>query len=50
MGEWQEFVKNQMRLGGHDIPAPKLVSTDLQPYTTTQAPQARRHPEHRQLQ
>jgi 60 kDa SS-A/Ro ribonucleoprotein len=38
MTEWQEFVKNQMRLGGHDIPAPKLVSIDLQPYTTTQAP------------
>ena len=27
-----------MRLGGHDIPAPKLVCIDLQPYTTTQAP------------
>ena len=38
MAEWREFVKNQMRLGGHDIPAPKLVSIDLQPYTTTQAP------------
>jgi 60 kDa SS-A/Ro ribonucleoprotein len=38
MTEWQEFVKNQMRLGGHDIPAPKLVCIDLQPYTTTQAP------------
>jgi 60 kDa SS-A/Ro ribonucleoprotein len=38
MTEWQELVKNQMRLGGHDIPAPKLVCIDLQPYTTTQAP------------
>ena len=38
MTQWQEFVKNQMRLGGHDIPAPKLVCIDLQPYTTTQAP------------
>jgi 60 kDa SS-A/Ro ribonucleoprotein len=24
--------------GGNDIPAPKLVCIDLQPYTTTQAP------------
>jgi 60 kDa SS-A/Ro ribonucleoprotein len=38
MTEWQEFVKNQMRLGGHDIPAPKLVCMDLQPYTTAQGP------------
>ena len=38
MTEWQEFVENQMRLGGRDIPAPKLVCIDLQPYTTTQAP------------
>jgi len=36
--EWQEFVKNQMRLGGHGIPSPKLICIDLQPYTTTQAP------------
>ena len=36
--EWQEFVKNQMRLGSHGIPSPKLVCIDLQPYTTTQAP------------
>lgn len=38
MEQWQQFVKNQMRLGGHDIPAPKLVCIDLQPYGTTQAP------------
>ena len=36
--EWQEFVKNQMRLGGHGIPSPKLICIDLQPYATTQAP------------
>ena len=37
--EWQAFVKNQMRLGGHDIAAPKLVCVDIQPYETTQAPE-----------
>ena len=39
MAEWQQFVKNQLRLGGHDIPSPKLVCIDLQPYGTTQAPE-----------
>lgn len=39
MAEWQKFVKNQLRLGGHDIPAPKLVCLDIQPYGTTQAPE-----------
>ena len=39
MTQWQEFVQNQMRLGGHQIAAPKLVCIDLQPYTTTQAPE-----------
>ena len=39
MTEWQGFVKNQLRLGGHAIPSPKLVCIDLQPYTTTQAPE-----------
>ncbi len=39
MTEWQTFVKNQLRLGGHDIPAPKLVCIDIQPYGTTQAPE-----------
>lgn len=38
MTEWKRFVENQMRLGGHGIPSPKLVLIDLQPYTTTQAP------------
>ena len=37
--EWQQFVKNQLRLGGHDIPAPKLVCIDIQPYGSTQAPE-----------
>jgi 60 kDa SS-A/Ro ribonucleoprotein len=39
MTEWQQFVKNQLRLGGHTIPAPKLICIDLQPYGTTQAPE-----------
>ena len=29
MTEWQAFVKNQMRLGGHDIPQTKLVCIDI---------------------
>jgi 60 kDa SS-A/Ro ribonucleoprotein len=32
---WQDFVKHQVRQHGSD---PKLVCIDLQPYTTTQAP------------
>jgi 60 kDa SS-A/Ro ribonucleoprotein len=36
--EWQAFVANQKRLGGKEA-APKLVCIDLQPYTTTQAPE-----------
>jgi 60 kDa SS-A/Ro ribonucleoprotein len=39
MSEWQAFVKNQLRLGGHGIPAPKLVCIDIQPYGSTQAPE-----------
>ncbi|MEM9659310.1 MAG: TROVE domain-containing protein, partial [Planctomycetota bacterium] len=39
MTEWQQFVKNQLQLGGHDIAAPKLVCIDLQAYTTSQAPE-----------
>ncbi|MBX3436906.1 MAG: TROVE domain-containing protein [Planctomycetaceae bacterium] len=39
MTEWQQFVKNQLRLGGHAIPPPKLVCIDIQPYGTTQAPE-----------
>jgi 60 kDa SS-A/Ro ribonucleoprotein len=37
--QWLEFVKNQMQMGGHSIAAPKLVCIDLQPTTTTQAPE-----------
>jgi 60 kDa SS-A/Ro ribonucleoprotein len=37
--EWQSFVKNQLRLGGHDIVSPKLVCIDIQAYGTTQAPE-----------
>ena len=36
MTEWQAFVANQRRLG---MQSPKLVCIDLQPYTTTQAPE-----------
>ena len=39
MTEWQTFVKNQLRLGGHDIAAPKLFCIDIQPYGNTQAPE-----------
>ncbi len=39
MTEWQQFVTNQLKLGGHDIPAPQLVCIDLQAYTTSQAPE-----------
>jgi 60 kDa SS-A/Ro ribonucleoprotein len=35
MTEWQQFVQNQQRLGGTK---PKLICIDLQPATTTQAP------------
>jgi 60 kDa SS-A/Ro ribonucleoprotein len=38
MTAWQEFVKNQVRLQARDDAGPKLVCIDLQPYTTTQAP------------
>jgi 60 kDa SS-A/Ro ribonucleoprotein len=37
MTEWQTFVANQKRLSGR-VASPKLVCIDLQPYTTTQAP------------
>ena len=39
MTEWQLFVRNQVRLQGGDIPGPKLICIDVQPYTTTQAPE-----------
>jgi 60 kDa SS-A/Ro ribonucleoprotein len=39
MTAWRDFVKNQVRLHGSEGGAgPKLVCIDLQPYTTTQAP------------
>jgi 60 kDa SS-A/Ro ribonucleoprotein len=38
MMAWQEFVKNQVRLQARDDAGPKLICIDLQPYTTTQAP------------
>jgi 60 kDa SS-A/Ro ribonucleoprotein len=39
MTEWQAFVKNQARLHGADFAGPKLVSINIQPYGTTQAPE-----------
>ena len=39
MTEWQKFVENQRWLSGRDLPAPKLVCIDLQPYSTSQAPE-----------
>jgi hypothetical protein len=36
-GAQEDFVKHQVRLQGSDT-EPKLVCIDLQPYTTTQAP------------
>jgi 60 kDa SS-A/Ro ribonucleoprotein len=43
MTEWQTFVRNQVRGApsgsGKDFAGPKLVCIDLQPYTTTQAPE-----------
>lgn len=38
MTAWAEFVRNQVRLHGKDFAGPRLVCLDLQPYTTTQAP------------
>ena len=39
MTEWQQFVRNQVRLQGGDITGPKLICIDLQPNQTTQAPE-----------
>jgi len=39
MTEWHTFVRNRVRLHGKDFAGPKLVCIDLQPYTTTQAPE-----------
>lgn len=38
MTKWRDFVSSQVRLYGGDFAGPKLVCIDLQPYTTTQAP------------
>ena len=37
--EWQRFVQNQIRLQGESFAGPKLVCIDLQPNSTTQAPE-----------
>ena len=39
MTEWAQFVKNQVRLHGSGFAGPKLVCIDIQPYTTSQAPE-----------
>lgn len=39
MTEWQEFVKNQVRLSGGNTDGPKLVCINIQPYGSTQAPE-----------
>jgi 60 kDa SS-A/Ro ribonucleoprotein len=39
MTEWQEFVKNQLRLQGAGMIGPKLICINVQPYGTTQAPE-----------
>lgn len=36
---WQQFVQNQVRLHRGEFSGPKLVCINLQPYTTTQAPE-----------
>ena len=37
--EWQRFIQNQVRLQGESFAGPKLVCIDLQPNSTTQAPE-----------
>ena len=43
MTEWKSFVDNQKKLarshGEHQTANPKLVCIDIQPYTSTQAPE-----------
>jgi 60 kDa SS-A/Ro ribonucleoprotein len=39
MTEWQLFVRKQVLLQGGDFVGPKLICIDLQPNTTTQAPE-----------
>ena len=38
-GRCQRFVQNQVRLQGESFAGPKLVCIDLQPNSTTQAPE-----------
>lgn len=39
VSEWQTFVQNQVRLQGGDFSGPKLICIDLQPNSTSQAPE-----------
>ena len=39
MTEWQQFVRNQVRLQGGEFTGPRLICIDLQAYQTTQAPE-----------
>jgi 60 kDa SS-A/Ro ribonucleoprotein len=39
VNEWQQFVQNQVQLQGGEIMGPKLICIDLQPNSTTQAPE-----------
>ncbi len=39
MTEWQKFVQNQVKLPGSMTSGPKLICIELQPNTTTQAPE-----------
>lgn len=39
MTEWQEFVKNQVRLSGGVISGPKLICISIQPDGSIQAPE-----------
>ncbi len=48
--EWQQFVQNQLALGGEAIPQPKLVCIDLQPRHHDSGPGPVGHPERRRLQ
>lgn len=38
MTQWRQFVKQQQAIAGRDMPSPKLICMDLQPHTTSQAP------------
>ena len=39
LAQWESFVRSQVRLYGRGLAGPKLACIDLQPYTTTQAPE-----------